>query len=76
MDIVNVGDEWLFVVEKWGFVCILSVDGSLLEKFFLDIDSLVDSGVLEEGLLGIVFYLNYVENGYFFVNYIDNDGDI
>lgn len=74
VDIANAGDERLFVVEKRGFVRILSADGSLLEKAFLDIDSLVDSGASEEGLLGIAFHPNYVENGYFFVNYTDNNG--
>ncbi len=74
VDIANAGDERLFVVEKRGFVRILSADGSLLAQPFLDIDSLVDSGASEEGLLGIAFHPNYAENGYFFVNYTDNNG--
>ena len=74
VDITHAGDERLFVVEKRGFIRILEADGSLLEKAFLDIDSLVNSGASERGLLGLAFHPNYTENGYFFVNYTDNNG--
>lgn len=74
VDIANAGDDRLFVVEKRGFIRILEADGSLLEKPFLDIDSLVNSGASERGLLGLAFHPNYAENGYFFVNYTDNNG--
>lgn len=74
VDITHAGDDRLFVVEKRGFIRVLESDGSLVEKPFLDIDSLVNSGASERGLLGLAFHPNYAENGYFFVNYTDNSG--
>lgn len=63
----------MFIVEKPGRIRIIR-DGSVLSTPFLDIRSLVsDSG--EQGLLGLAFHPDYDSNGFFFVNYIDSDGD-
>ncbi len=64
----------LFVVEQDGRIRIVK-DGVLLETSFLDIDSIVNSGTLEWGLLGLAFHPNYASNGFFYVNYSDAAGD-
>lgn len=75
VDITHAGDDRLFIVEKGGFIRILEANGSLVATPFLDIDSLVRSNESERGLLGLAFHPNYASNGYFFVNYTNNDGD-
>lgn len=73
-DITNAGDDRLFVVEQAGRIQIIQADGTVNTTPFLDIDAQVRSGG-ESGLLGLAFHPNYGENGYFFVNYINNDGN-
>ncbi|MCB0570479.1 MAG: PQQ-dependent sugar dehydrogenase [Phaeodactylibacter sp.] len=75
VDITNAGDERLFVVEKAGYISIIDGDGHPLPQPFLDIDSRVNSVASERGLLGLAFHPDYENNGYFFVNYTNNDGD-
>lgn len=75
VDITHAGDDRLFIVEKGGFIRILQANGSLVATPFLDIDNLVRSNESERGLLGLAFHPNYATNGYFFVNYTNNDGD-
>ena len=67
------GDKRLFVVDQAGRILILA-DGAAQETLFLDISELV-SGGNEQGLLGLAFHPDYAENGRFFVNYIDTDGN-
>ena len=67
------GSQRLFIVEKGGRIRIYK-DGTLLEQPFLDIRHLV-SGFSEQGLLGLAFSPDYVNNGHFFVNYTDILGD-
>ncbi|MEZ4863800.1 MAG: PQQ-dependent sugar dehydrogenase [Caldilineaceae bacterium] len=65
-DIVNAGDDRLFVVEQPGMIRIVQADGALLSTPFLDIRDRVTLGS-EQGLLGMVFepdnpkvfYVNY-----------------
>jgi glucose/arabinose dehydrogenase len=64
----------LFIVEKAGRVRILQ-DGNLLEAPFLDILDRVGSLSSEQGLLGLDFHPFYKENGTFFVNYTDRQGN-
>lgn len=73
-DITNAGDDRLFVVEQAGRIQIIQASGTVNTTPFLDIDAQVSSGG-ERGLLGLAFHPNYSENGYFFVNYINNDGN-
>jgi glucose/arabinose dehydrogenase len=78
VSIKNAGDDRLFVVEQDGTIQILNGDGSTNAAPFLNIDSsVIDISNFgdERGLLGLVFHPNYSNNGFFFVNYIDNNGN-
>lgn len=66
-------DPRLFVVEQTGRIRIL-VDGQLAEAPFLDLSGSISSGG-EQGLLGLAFHPDYANNGRFFVNYTDTEGD-
>jgi glucose/arabinose dehydrogenase len=76
VDIQNAGDGSgrLFVVEKAGRIVVLQ-NGQLLSVPFLDIRDKVNSRSTERGLLGLAFHPDYRENGLFFVNYIDLNGN-
>lgn len=75
-DITSAGDGSgrIFVLEQAGRIRILQ-NGELLPRPYLDISNLVGSDASERGLLGIAFHPNYAENGFFFVNYTDRDGN-
>ncbi|MEZ5039216.1 MAG: PQQ-dependent sugar dehydrogenase [Saprospiraceae bacterium] len=75
VDISHAGDERLFIVEKNGYIRILQANGALETTPFLDIDDRVRGNESERGLLGLAFHPDYANNGYFFVNYTNNDGD-
>ena len=76
VDVENAGDGSgrLFLVEKQGRILILQ-NGLLLSTPFLDIQTQVDSRGTEQGLLGLAFHPNYLQQGTFFVNYIDLNGN-
>ncbi|MCK6554367.1 PQQ-dependent sugar dehydrogenase [Candidatus Binatia bacterium] len=63
----------VFIVEKTGRIRILKF-GTLLPTAFLDLAALISGGG-EQGLLGLAFHPSYADNGRFFVNYTDTDGD-
>jgi glucose/arabinose dehydrogenase len=63
----------IFVVEQGGRIRLVK-NGALVATAFLDIASRVSSGG-ERGLLGLAFHPRYSENGRFFVNYTDRNGD-
>jgi glucose/arabinose dehydrogenase len=67
------GDDRLFVVEQVGRIRIIA-DGALQSTPFLDIESKVRSGG-EQGLLSVAFHPDYTTNGFFYVNYTNNNGD-
>ncbi len=67
------GSGRLFVLEQPGRIRLIR-DGSLLEQPFLDISGRV-SCCGERGLLGLAFHPRYPENGFFYVNYTDENGD-
>ena len=75
-DIQNAGDGSgrLFIVEQHGRILVYQ-NGSILPAPFLDIVSEVGSSGNEQGLLGLAFHPNYRENGLFFVNYTDRNGN-
>lgn len=78
VNIKHSGDDKLYIVEQQGFISIVNSDGTVNSTPFLDIDSKVgaiNSIGDERGLLGLAFHPNYSANGYFYVNYIDGDGD-
>lgn len=73
--IAHCGDRRLFVVERAGTISICDSNGVRLGVPFLDITSIVGSGGLEQGLLGLAFHPAYSVNGYFYVNYTDLSGN-
>lgn len=65
------GSGRLFVVEKEGRIRVVK-SGILLDSPFLDISDRV-STTYHQGLLGLAFPSNYVEEGSFFVTYTSKD---
>jgi glucose/arabinose dehydrogenase len=74
VDLQADGSGRLFVLEKAGRIRIIE-NGQMLETPFLDITDRVGSDANEQGLLGLAFHPKYQENGRFFVNYTDTNGD-
>lgn len=68
------GSGRLFLVEKPGRIRVVQ-DGALLEAPFLDVSGQVVASGSEQGLLGLAFHPRYAQNGLFFVNYTDREGD-
>ncbi|KAM9477999.1 hedgehog-interacting protein [Clarias gariepinus] len=69
------GSQRLFIVEKEGFVHILTHDMELLKEPYLDIHKLVQTGIKggdERGLLSLAFHPNYKKNGKLYVSYTTN----
>jgi glucose/arabinose dehydrogenase len=76
VDIKNAGDGSgrLFIIERPGRIRIVK-DGLLFQDPFLDISNRVGSWGSEQGLLGLAFHPDYKTNGFFYVNYIDLNGN-
>ncbi|MGB1451025.1 MAG: PQQ-dependent sugar dehydrogenase, partial [Marinirhabdus sp.] len=74
VDIQNAGDDRLFVVEQGGAIQVVQSDGSTNGTPFLDIQPNVQC-CGESGLLGLAFHPDYATNGFFYVNYIANNGN-
>lgn len=70
----NDGTNRLFIVEQGGRIWIMQ-GGATLPSPFLDVSALVSRDANERGLLGLAFDPNYAENGQFFINYTDVNGD-
>ncbi|KAA3655078.1 MAG: glucose dehydrogenase [Chloroflexi bacterium] len=66
-------DNRLFIIEQVGKIRIVE-NGVLLAEPFLDLQDRVGSFANEQGLLGLAFHPEYVENGRFFVNYTNPGG--
>ncbi|MBU2940641.1 PQQ-dependent sugar dehydrogenase [Lacinutrix sp. C3R15] len=75
VNIKHAGDNRLFVAEKSGIIKIVSPNGTILNTPFLDINTLVRNSGSEQGLLAMVFHPDYLNNGYLYVNYINDNGD-
>lgn len=75
VNISNCGDSRLFIVERKGKIYIVDSLGVKNPTPFLDIDSIVNDGNDERGLLGLAFSPSYATDGYLFVYYIDNSGN-
>jgi glucose/arabinose dehydrogenase len=72
--ITHAGDNRLFIVLQGGTIVVH--DGtSLLPGNFLDITALIGDSSNEKGLLGLAFHPDYAQNGFFFVDYTDTNGD-
>ncbi|MGH2618049.1 MAG: PQQ-dependent sugar dehydrogenase, partial [Thermomicrobiales bacterium] len=67
----NDGSDRLFIVERYGQIRVVDASGALLETPFLDLSAQVQSGYMEQGLLGLAFHPDYRGNGRFFVAYTD-----
>ncbi|MFT7589593.1 MAG: hypothetical protein ACI959_001812, partial [Limisphaerales bacterium] len=65
VDIVNAGDERLFIVEQRG----------VISTPFMDIQGRVNDFFNEQGLLGLAFSPDYATDGKFYVNYTEASGD-
>jgi glucose/arabinose dehydrogenase len=63
----------LYVVEQEGQIEVLE-DGRRVAEPFLDIGDLVEAGG-EQGLLSVAFHPDYAQNGRFYVDYTDENGD-
>lgn len=69
------GTDRVFVVEKGGTIRVFeNNDATASMSTFFDISGRISSGG-ERGLLGLAFHPNYENNGYFYVNYTDGNGD-
>jgi len=68
------GSGRLFVIEKDGLIEIVK-NGEIAPGPFLDIRDRVGSTGGEQGLLGLAFDPHYQQNGYFYVNYTDIQGN-
>ncbi|MFO0980196.1 MAG: PQQ-dependent sugar dehydrogenase [Planctomycetota bacterium] len=67
--------ERLFIGEQWtGLVKILK-NGVLLPDPYLDLGPLISVGD-DQGLRSFAFHPDFAKNGYFFVTYIDLNGDL
>lgn len=73
--LANAGDgsDRLFVIEQPGMIRVIH-EGKVLDEPLLDIRGRI-SCCGERGLLGLAFHPRYLENGYFFVNYTDMNGN-
>ena len=58
----------LFIVEQPGRIRLMK-NGILQATAFLDIQSKVESGGTEQGLLSVAFHPDFETNGFFYVNY-------
>jgi glucose/arabinose dehydrogenase len=64
----------LFVLEQGGRIVLLEGETGVISTF-LDLTGLVGSTDGERGLLGMAFHPDHAENGIFFVNYTNVDGN-
>jgi glucose/arabinose dehydrogenase len=72
--VTHAGDDRLFVVEQTGRIKIIQ-NGAVLSTPFLNVSSLITTSGPEQGLLGLAFHPNYAQNGWFFINYTNTQGD-
>jgi glucose/arabinose dehydrogenase len=68
------GTNTLYLVRQDGQILILNADGTALAQPFLDINDRISSGG-ERGLLGLAFHPDYKDNGRFYVDYTDVNGN-
>ena len=64
----------LYAVEQGGRIRVLGMDGSVRQQPFLDISSMVSNGS-EQGLFSVVFSPHYAQDGFFYIDYTDLNGD-
>lgn len=74
LGLVNAGDSRLFVVQQGGKIMIWN-GTRVLSTPFLDVTGLI-SCCGERGLLGLAFDPHYAQNGFFFIDYTQTNGNI
>ncbi len=74
--ISNAGDgsSRLFITEQGGKIFIIK-EGNVIKEPFLDVSDLVSRNGGERGLLGLAFHPDYKNNGRFFINYTNLEGN-
>ena len=72
--LTHAGGSQLYIIEQEGQIRVAEADGQLHDEPFLDIHELVGAGG-ERGLLSIAFDPDYKQNGFFYVDYTDINGD-
>jgi hypothetical protein len=76
--VTHAKDARLFVVQRNGVVLVFDTAGAKIDTF-MNIRNLIttSSGAGEErGLLSLAFSPNYTSNGYFFIYYVDLNGQV
>lgn len=68
------GDNRMYLVQQRGRVRIVNTNGTIVPTDFINMSSLVSQSGNERGLLGLAFDPDYVNNGYFYVNYTRSSG--
>ena len=71
----NAGDDRIFIVEQSGKIWICDSSGVKSSSPFLDLSNQIKLIGNEEGLLGMAFHPNFSSNGFFYLNYIDVEGN-
>ena len=64
----------IFIADRLGTVRVIPDLSNPVPEIFLDLNSRVENGFSEEGLLGLAFHPNYASNGYFYVYYTEVPG--
>lgn len=72
--LTHAGDGRLFVSDQVGRIHIIE-NGEVLPAPFLDIRDRIGSEALEQGLLSVAFHPEYAQNGRFYANYTNLNGD-
>lgn len=67
--------ERIFILEQYLGQILIVKNGQLWSQPFLDIGNLVSNGAPHQGLLGMAFHPRHAENGFFFIQYTDVNGD-
>lgn len=68
------GSGRVYIVGQTGRISVAEANGTVHPEPFLDISDRIIAGG-EQGLLGLAFHPTYADNGRFFVNYTDQNGD-
>jgi glucose/arabinose dehydrogenase len=69
-----VNDPRLFIVQQAGQILVFE-NGAVRSTPFLDISARINSTGNEQGLLSVAFHPSFAENGKFYVDYTDTNGD-
>ena len=63
----------VFILEQTGLIKVVK-NGTVNPTPFLDLTGVIDNAANEQGLLGLAFHPDYINNGYFYVNYTRDPG--